>query len=977
MASSIFSVPFGGSGAVGNVVGINTLTNAQHYVDVADSAMYTVVADEAARLALTTPYDRYVYQTDTAEVWYWDTVGSAWEKDTPVIKHFVDSGNAYHQLLLPEYSLLKTLGDTIHEYEIWEGITSGTGGTVTVPAHGTIVLDQYVGGSDCLITKVDATTGRPVDEPARDSGGVIITGTLDIAGNYTLSATPDAYPVAIIFQIQLAERYKTAELTPAQILNETELPTAARVTFDDTVSLLGATNVQDAIDLIRTQADTSHGVVTLPTITDNLDGSVAIGAGVANFGTAADGDNVIVRLATPAADPVALTDGQVNYVYADYNAGTPSIAVTLVPSGFISDARLVPLFRVIREGTDLHILDYDEYAIGLADKLFYKEVTQRAFERQSGLVLSTAATRISTVSAGSAWFGVQLYTLDTNVAGSAGELEYYYPVSGVWNKTTVTEYDSTYYSDGTDQQTLGVAKYVAKYFFRGVETDNHVYYISGNQFNTAAEALAEAVPTAPSVITSHSLYVGKIVIQQGATNGIAYPRAWEGTVSTAGAVNHNDLANRDAAGSHASFIPLADSTTAFQFFKADGTTAILGVDTTNGALNLTTNTSTAALVERKMFNGLMENTPDSTLNAAVIKFQVPDDGVEPITVFTSEQTDNDVSAFGFFSSQAGNFRLGTAKKSENVALITPLIFGSPSLIEHYVNTRFSGNIAIGTNVSNDINILSLATTGKSIAQRWFAADFGLLTNTIQIEWDIWGGDASLNHYDSGVGSKVVAGYSPSSTMFIYSDGDILHHTTNGTVFSKDVRASANLVVGDNPGTTSKRQLLLYENSATAELIQFCNSATGFASSSDGLVVGITSAGQGYFWNYDNQSTYFGVNNAEVLRLSENISLFGNAILESSITITAGTYNALDVTGVNIVYCNTNAGDIIINGTTGASGGQTVKFVKVDSANSITLNHENASGTQKIRTYSLASVSYSQYRGTTYNFNGQYWYCVTI
>lgn len=353
------------------------------------------------------------------------------------------------------------------------------------------------------------------------------------------------------------------------------------VLYNNATSLLTATDVQAAIDEMRTVPAQYHGVVTLPTITDNLDGSVAIGAGVANFSVTANGDGAIVRLATPAADPVALTDGSVNYVYADYNAGSPTIAVALTPNGFLADGRLIPMFRVIREGTDLHILDYDDYAVGLSDKLFFKNVALNAFERSTGLVLSTAATRISTVSAGSAWFGVQLYTLAENVAGTTGELEYYYPVAGVWTKTTVTAYDSTYYSDGTNRQTLGVAKYVAKYFFRGVETDNHVYYISGNQKNSAAGALAEAVPAAPSVITSHSLYVGKIVIKQGATNGTAYPRQWEGTVSTAGAVNHNDLANRDAAGSHATFTPLADSTTAFQFFKADGTTPVLQIDTTN------------------------------------------------------------------------------------------------------------------------------------------------------------------------------------------------------------------------------------------------------------------------------------------------------------------------------------------------------------------------------------------------------------
>jgi hypothetical protein len=187
------------------------------------------------------------------------------------------------------------------------------------------------------------------------------------------------------------------------------------------------------------------------------------------------------------------------------------------------------------------MLDYDEYGISLADKSFYKDIALNSFERQTGLMLSTAATRISTVSAGSAWFGVKLFSLAENKAGISGELYEYYLTAGVWGSQLVTAYDSTYYSDGTDRQSLGVSKYDAKYFYRGIEVDNHAYYIHGDQKNSLADALAEAVPVAPEVVTAHSLYVGKIVIQQNATNGVAYPRTWGQTVSVSGATNHEDL----------------------------------------------------------------------------------------------------------------------------------------------------------------------------------------------------------------------------------------------------------------------------------------------------------------------------------------------------------------------------------------------------------------------------------------------------
>lgn len=116
---------------------------------------------------------------------------------------------------------VEALEETSHEYEIYESVGSGTGGNVTIPAHGTIILDQYPGAADCLLVQTDPTTGRPIDEVVRTSGGSIVTATLSGVGSYTLSGTPSSYPVAIVFQVALQEQYKEAELPNARILSET------------------------------------------------------------------------------------------------------------------------------------------------------------------------------------------------------------------------------------------------------------------------------------------------------------------------------------------------------------------------------------------------------------------------------------------------------------------------------------------------------------------------------------------------------------------------------------------------------------------------------------------------------------------------------------------------------------------------------------------------------------------------------------
>ena len=120
------------------------------------------------------------------------------------------------------------------------------------------------------------------------------------------------------------------------------------------------------------------------------------------------------------------------------------------------------------------------------------------------------------MSAGSTWFGVTLNQLVENKVGTSGSLFEYYLVGGVWTKSaSLALYDSQYYSDGTNRQTLGTNKWVAKYFYRDSSASvNNCYYLHGGQQNSVADALAEAIPAAPTVMTSHAIYVGKIVIQQ-------------------------------------------------------------------------------------------------------------------------------------------------------------------------------------------------------------------------------------------------------------------------------------------------------------------------------------------------------------------------------------------------------------------------------------------------------------------------------
>jgi len=125
------------------------------------------------------------------------------------------------------HAALKQLRD-IHVTAYWYSeVTSGTTGTVTPPS-GSIALDRWPDGVDAVASQI-GTDGAPNWETPLTSAGSPVTVALDADGNYTLSDTPDSYPVAVIY----AYRTTLAEFDDTQSMAEAELDQLASGVFDD------------------------------------------------------------------------------------------------------------------------------------------------------------------------------------------------------------------------------------------------------------------------------------------------------------------------------------------------------------------------------------------------------------------------------------------------------------------------------------------------------------------------------------------------------------------------------------------------------------------------------------------------------------------------------------------------------------------------------------------------------------------------
>lgn len=94
--------------------------------------------------------------------------------------------------------------------------------------------------------------------------------------------------------------------------------------------------------------------------------------------------------------------------------------------------------------------------------------------------------------------------------------------------------------------------------------------------------------------------------------------------------------------------------------------------------------------------------------------------------------------------------------------------------------------------------------------------------------------------------------------------------------------------------------------------------------------------------------------------------------QSTVTINSDQ-TALDVANLTSVIVNTSGGDVNLYGFANGVAGQTLDILKTSSANRLILQHNDATGTQKIFCPLVADVTLTGYAGIRLEFNGTNWY----
>ena len=245
-------------------------------------------------------------------------------------------------------------------------------------------------------------------------------------------------------------------------------------------------------------------------------------------------------------DNVTLTDNKTNYIYVDYNGGTPQILAT-TSRATIEKYRQFTLGLVSKEGSTLRIEKGGVRTCDIARILHELFIERDGFSHISGATTAETGALNLYVTAGVWYRGLNRFTtpiFDTSVADTF-EYTHYGVASWITDNATATAIDCTHYNDGTDVLgSLTVNAYGVQWVY--VTAADDLFVIYGTENGTLADAQDATPPTSlPEYISTMGELIAKIIVRQ---TGVIYSiQITYGVIFTAsGLPDHNDTGNLNA-----------------------------------------------------------------------------------------------------------------------------------------------------------------------------------------------------------------------------------------------------------------------------------------------------------------------------------------------------------------------------------------------------------------------------------------------
>lgn len=287
------------------------------------------------------------------------------------------------------------------------------------------------------------------------------------------------------------------------------------------------------------------GTSTVPTFTDNGDGSISIPS--CKLMCYTDATKQAFHTITIAANPALfLIDGAWTVVAAD----TATLQYVSINANTITNdldfVTYYPIGNCYRNGTHIHRQPSPALSNTGAESTYNLRHETRRYSLSAGLnsLAIDTTSGAMTLNSGRVWADDVAY--DLNSITNTSDYFYNYVVSGVYQNPVHSigpVGNNSQYSDGSNIQSLDTGFWNVLYVFRGVENENHMYGVMGiGEFATSAIAKASnVVPPLPNIIEAHAFFVGRIISQQGTFANSFAESAFTTTFNGSSSISQHNL----------------------------------------------------------------------------------------------------------------------------------------------------------------------------------------------------------------------------------------------------------------------------------------------------------------------------------------------------------------------------------------------------------------------------------------------------
>jgi len=369
---------------------------------------------------------------------------------------------------------------------------------------------------------------------------------------------------------------------------------------------------------------TSVSLLSPITVTDNGDGTVSVSSCTFLLKESTDLDAKAHVVTLAGIGPVALTLGKKYFLVADWDGGTPIQRIEESTSSTINDYT-VGLIGILTHGVggDIYWTDIGQLQLDGLTKLTRRvNGTDGLIVRTSGGIVSSSAGRYLQITAGGYFVSTKPETVVAFDSSGTDRFSQLHgdSTAGFTETTNLQQINNTqYWNTATNTlDNLSTGKFAVRWVFQLIDSPDEVYVFIGTaQYVTLASArsalLTNDLPIQLQQYLAISVLIAKVIVQQGRTDVIEVDNIVNINTQSITTSDHNQLSSLQGGAvdeyyhltgaeqetlselATGRFSPTTDSTTAFRITKADETTSVMSVDTTNGRVGIGTTTPSYTL----------------------------------------------------------------------------------------------------------------------------------------------------------------------------------------------------------------------------------------------------------------------------------------------------------------------------------------------------------------------------------------------